>query len=327
MAEAGGCWQPWVMRKRTWLALGATAVGAAGHLAARRAVDRWADAGAEPEPFPAGDDLVVVTDDGAILRGTIAGEGPPVVLAHGWTEDRTVWAPVARRLVSAGRTVIAWDQRGHGRSTAGAEGWDVHRLGRDLAAVLAEVDARGAVVAGHSMGGMTAMAWASDDPAAAAERAVGLVLVATAAGGLGRPPRWAGALVASGAVARLARGRRTGPLLFRRTVGRTVRLADLRVAADAFAAASPAARKGFLEVVGDLDLDRRLDRITLPTWVLAGSEDRLTPPALGARIAAAIDGARYIELPGRGHMLPLEAPDDVVAAVLEASSPPLVATG
>ena len=142
------------------------AAGAAATIAARR----WAtaddpckddrDAELDGKPF------TVTTYDGALLDGVRLGAegGPLVVLSHCWTGDRSTWIPVARRLVAEGHTVVLYDQRGHGASTLGSEGATINRVGADLAAVLDAVDARDAIVAGHSMGGMAVMALLAEHP-------------------------------------------------------------------------------------------------------------------------------------------------------------------
>lgn len=60
-----------------------------------------------------------------------------------------------------------------------------------------------------------------------------------------------------------------------------------------------------------------LSAIGCPTLVLCGGEDRATPPAGHREIAAAVPGAAYVELPGIGHMTPLEAPESVAGAMRE----------
>ena len=61
-----------------------------------------------------------------------------------------------------------------------------------------------------------------------------------------------------------------------------------------------------------------LASLGVPTTVVVGSRDILTPPRLGRGLAAAIPGARLIELPGAGHMLPYEEPDRLAEIILSA---------
>jgi alpha-beta hydrolase superfamily lysophospholipase len=116
---------------------------------------RWSDAedpcGPEGVLLPEGRSHTVTTDDGAVLDVLVAGPdgGDTVVLPHCWTGNKEIWAPVARRLVAAGRRVVLYDQRGHGKSTLGSGAMDVDRLGEDLLAVLDDDGRRDLVLAGH----------------------------------------------------------------------------------------------------------------------------------------------------------------------------------
>src|SRR5258705_9187178 len=139
------------------IAAGAVAVAAAS----KAAVRRWQAADdpdhADALRLPEGREVKVTTADGAVIAVTDLGDvdDPVVVLAHGWTNAREVWAPVARRLVANGRRVVLYDQRGHGASTVGADGHRIDALADDLRAILDALDLHDVVVAGHSMGGMT----------------------------------------------------------------------------------------------------------------------------------------------------------------------------
>ena len=308
------------MRARTAV-LGLGAAAAAGALAARRADRRWAAAedGIRPGDLdlPDGEPFTVTTDDGADLVGTVSGEGPMVVLPHCWTGGRVMWAPVAHRLLEAGRAVVLYDQRGHGDSTVGQDGYAIERLGDDLKAVLEAVDARDAVLGGHSMGGMTIMALAGRHPEVLAERARGLVLVATAASSIGRGPAdtLGVRMVAAPAVEKAMRTR-AGHALVRGTVGAEVRRDHLVLTRDLFVACPPEARGGFLTAMQAMDLREGLAAIELPTTVMVGTRDRLTTPARADELVRTIPGARLVTLPDRGHQLPLEVPDEIADELL-----------
>jgi 3-oxoadipate enol-lactonase len=104
-----------------------------------------------------------------------AGEGPPVVLAHGLTAHRDLVVHGSRALERAGHLVVRYDARGHGDSDAAAEGaYDYEDLADDLEAVIAADAADAApVAAGHSMGAHTILTAALRDPDAFA----GLVVI------------------------------------------------------------------------------------------------------------------------------------------------------
>ena len=93
----------------------------------------------------------VATGDGVELAVEVQGDGRPLVLVHGITEDRTVWAPVAEALADDW-TVYGVDQRGHGESTATTTGALAEMAG-DLVAVMGELGVDRPALIGHSLGG------------------------------------------------------------------------------------------------------------------------------------------------------------------------------
>jgi pimeloyl-ACP methyl ester carboxylesterase len=129
-------------------------------------------AGAAPRDFTAG--------DGLAIRGEAAGEGPAVVLCHGITATRQSVIHGSRALQRAGHTVVLYDARGHGESDpapAGEEGYGYPELVGDLESVLeTAVGERDFVLAGHSMGAHTAVAYALKHP----QRLAGLVVIGPA---------------------------------------------------------------------------------------------------------------------------------------------------
>ena len=80
--------------------------------------------------------------DGAGLAALVAGDGPPLVLAHGSLVSSASWALMWRPLLDAGYRLIAYDLRGHGLSTLGTDGFATGPYPRDLAAVLEHFDVR-----------------------------------------------------------------------------------------------------------------------------------------------------------------------------------------
>ncbi len=275
----------------------------------------------------------------------VAGERPPVatlVLAHGWTEELRFWNPVIRRLLPDGLRVVAYDLRGHGRSAPAADGdYALRRFGEDLEAVLAVAgqDPDRTAVAGHSLGAMSIAAWAADFDVA--ERVAAAALVNT-----GLDDLIGGALIFGELGSWLNQpwiGRRVlgsgGPLL---PISTPISQATARYVAfgpDASAGAvafyermlmqtRPAARAAVGIALSTLDLTAAVARITVPTLVVCGDRDRLTPPAHARRIAAALpDPVGLIELARTGHMSPLERPDEVAAALGDLLSRMQVASG
>ena len=91
--------------------------------------------------------------DGTTLDVDIQGDGPDVVLIHGWPLSHTMWNRQKTALVEAGFRVIAYTRRGFGESDKPASGYDYDTFSDDLAAVMKSVDAQRAALIGFSMGG------------------------------------------------------------------------------------------------------------------------------------------------------------------------------
>lgn len=119
---------------------------------------------------------------GPAIRGEVVGEGTPIVLCHGLTATRRSVVHGSRRLDRAGHRVISYDARGHGESDPApvGQGYGYPELVRDLEAVI-ENQAGGepVLLAGHSMGAHTALAYALQRP----DRLVGLVAIGPTYGG------------------------------------------------------------------------------------------------------------------------------------------------
>jgi pimeloyl-ACP methyl ester carboxylesterase len=123
---------------------------------------------AEPRQFTAG--------ERPAIRGEAAGEGVPIVLCHGITATRRYVVHGSRALERAGHLVVSYDARGHGESDPAPEGqgYGYPELVGDLESVLAAtVGEERFVLAGHSMGAHTAVAYALRNP----ERLAGLVVI------------------------------------------------------------------------------------------------------------------------------------------------------
>jgi non-heme chloroperoxidase len=325
--------------RRSLLALGAAATLVGGAVAYQklstyRPTDEGLEAPGDVEALtPEGDPLgwgslaappltTVTTLDGAQLATWEVGSGPLVVLPHCWGCSHAIWIPVARRLVESGHRVILYDQRGHGESTRGTALLSIETLGNDLAAVLKERQVSDAVLAGHSMGGMSIMSLATYRPEVLAISARALVLVATAAADMGTgalvAERFAAGFIASPAVSMALRSG-VGHRFVRGVFGIDPVRAQIDLTGALFAATSPRVRADFLTSMSNMNLLDGIASIGVPTTVLVGSRDRLTAPARAEQMVRAIPGARLILLPGRGHMLPLEDPDAVSEEIARAA--------
>ncbi|MFE9775749.1 alpha/beta fold hydrolase [Streptomyces sp. NPDC005931] len=303
-------------------------LGAVGVAAARAAADRIAR---NPDPYaldrlarePEGEEVFIPRPDGTVLRALVAGEGPAVVLAHGYGASLLEWNLIWEELRSAGHRVIAFDQRGHERSTLGRDGVGSGPMSADYAAVLEHFDVTDGVLVGHSMGGFLAIR-AVLDHREVVRRLRGLVLVATWAGRIydGAPQnRLQIPLIRAGIIQRWMRTR-TGALLFGAAqCGSRPSPAMISVYRDVFLRQDHPPLLPVVRAFASEDRYPRLGEITVPTVVVVGADDRSTPPLHAQRMAGGIRGARLVTVPGAGHMINWEGADALVEAVESVAAP------
>ena len=130
-----------------------------------------------------GDIRTVESSDGAEIHTVSLGSGErTVVLAHGYGLGHAEWNLVGPMLAERGLRAVAFDQRGHGRSTIGRSGVGSMQMASDYAAVLEAYDASDCVLVGHSMGGFLALAFLLESGLPATSRVGSLFLMATFAG-------------------------------------------------------------------------------------------------------------------------------------------------
>jgi pimeloyl-ACP methyl ester carboxylesterase len=266
-----------------------------------------------------GESMRITSADGGELFVTRSGPpgGAVVVLAHCWTGSRQVWAPVARRLVGAGCQVIRWDQRGHGQSIAGSHGYTLEALADDLAAVITELSVQRAVLAGHSMGGMTAQAFAGEHRDLFHDRVSDLVLVSTAAAGVASLSLdRATPFLASAGLERIAERPVIGMTVIRGSFGPWAYWNHLQLVSQNFIDTPDEARTQFADAMLHMDLRAGISGIRVPTTILVGTHDNLTPPPRARQMASLIPDARMRLIGGVGHMLPLENAGLVADAIL-----------
>lgn len=282
-------------------------------------------------PAPARE-LTAVSADGARLHVEVHGPAdnpaaPTVVLAHGWTCSTAFWAAQIRDLAVDHR-VIAYDQRGHGRSPA-SRACTTEALADDLEAVLAATLAPGekAVLVGHSMGGMTLMA--ASARSRFREHAVAVLLCSTGSSRLvaearvvpmpaGRlrtrvTKRILGSAAPLGPVTPVARW-----ILKYATMGPGSSPGMVEACARIVHACPRTVRHAWSKVLDVLDLDHGVRELAVPTAVLVGTADRLTPVVHARALVATLPNCVGItELAGLGHMTPVEAPELVTSRIRE----------
>jgi pimeloyl-ACP methyl ester carboxylesterase len=289
--------------------------------------DRWRSdqAGLEAAGLVLDDLLVhrqIPVSDGGSIHVVETGAGPPIVLVHGVTLSVITWA---RQLIglSADHRVIAIDQRGHGPSAAGTDGYGLDRLSEDVIEVLGVLEVSGAVLVGHSLGGMVTMTAAINSGDRLADHVTGLALVATSSHPLAGVPVPRSVIDRLGARGErsLARAERRGHPAIR---GASMLTWSMRVAYGSrpdptavelghtmMTAMSPASLGSLVRGIGSFKLKDHLGTIDIPTRVVVGTRDVLTPPRHAKAMAEGIPHAELVVLPGTGHMVMLECPEEL----------------
>lgn len=255
-------------------------------------------------------------------------EGPAaeVVLVHAFAQTGRAWHEQVVGLSDRYR-LVTYDQPGHGRSSAPSSGeYSLDLLADALAAVIEHATdmARGRLVlVGHSLGGMTALAFARRHRALFAQRVGALLLLSTTARShqsvaLGLGLRMLVPLQAAADYILAERGQRLagvyrGPSdlsfaltrgigLVRQTDPRYVELTERLVLETDLATIAK-----LLPVILEMNEDETLAQIDIATVIVVGSEDRLTPVRDARRMAQLNPHVTLVEIPGVGHMTPLEA--------------------
>jgi pimeloyl-ACP methyl ester carboxylesterase len=248
-----------------------------------------------------------------------SGTGAPLLLINGWTASALVWPDAFLRRLEKRHRVIRIDTRGGGFSRAAAKPFRVADLAKDAHRLLQELDAAPATVLGYSLGGTIAQELAVRHGADVAR----LILVSTS------PPSPASLRADDSITWHMFRRRRRGEDyraylhdLWARAAGPgfAERRPDLMDELVDQLAARPTTRSAAMaqaRAAGCWHGPKRLARITVPTTVIHGREDVLRPVGNGMRLARLIPGARYVEFPNAGHLVPLEAMDELLAVIEE----------
>jgi pimeloyl-ACP methyl ester carboxylesterase len=319
-----------------WAGAGGLTLGAVGAELQRRHMRRIAS---DPEHAvlaspPHGRALRVRSPDGTMLNAEIFGaeDAATFVLAHGWTETLCYWAYIISGLCERGFRVVAFDLRGHGDSDPAVDGdYAMARFGEDLEAVLEAGVPEGhhAVVVGHSLGAMSVAAWAEHHDVG--RRVGAAALLNTGFGDLVAEsllfplPRIAHALHHAIAVRGFLGARAPLPRISTPASHAVIRYMAFGPAASPaqvayyermLVACPPDVRASVGIAMSEMELHHVLPRLTVPTLVMAGENDRLTPPSHARRIADMLPSLeKLIVLEDTGHMAPLERPAAVTAAL------------
>ncbi len=249
-----------------------------------------------------------------ILECLDRGDGPVVVLLHGFPFDRSLWDEQVDALSGPYRVIVP-DLRGHGTSAVVPGVATVEAMAADVLETLNDRGVQGQVVLGGlSMGGYVALALAVDHPA----RLRGLMLINSRAAADTPLTREVRATLVEKVLADGHPGAVVEtmlPKLF--APGRFETRGPEVAAIEAVMRRSPvegvaAALRG---LAARPDRTADLPRIALPTLVVAGTDDQLIPLAESRAMAESVPGARFIAVNGAGHLAPLERPIEVNQAI------------
>jgi 3-oxoadipate enol-lactonase len=252
------------------------------------------------------------TADGCEISYSVqAAPGKPrLALIHSLALDRSVWDGVVRELAGKAE-ILTYDCRGHGRSCRAGGTYTCEQFAGDLAQLLDHLKWQSVVVAGCSMGGCIAQAFAAKHP----KRAAGACFIDTTA--------WYGAEAPKQWRERAATGRTKG----------LAALIDFQVTrwfSDGFRASSTstveALKAIFLkndidcyqatcEMLGDADLRPLLPSIKAPVAIVVGDEDYATTVDMAKDLNRALPQSRLTVLAGARHITPVERPTDIARQI------------
>lgn len=267
---------------------------------------------------------MIETRDGTQLYVKSWGEGPPVVLIHGWPLSGDSWDPVSHALAEAGFTAIAYDRRGFGRSDQPSGGYDYNTFADDLSAVIELcADGRETALVGFSMGGGEIARYLSRHGSQGISR-VALIssVVPCMLRGESNPegvPQATFDQMTEGMLedrAHFFRG------FFKDFFG--VGFLDRPVSQDVLDLAWMTAMQAGLrptlvaaQAFATTDFRPDLASFTVPTLVIHGTSDKTVPIEATAReVARQVPNARFIEYPGEPHGIFATRTDRLIADLL-----------
>ena len=251
-----------------------SALAAAAVTALVAAGGRSASAGTSQTSRPS----FIETDDGASLFYTDWGTGKPVLFTHPWSLNADIWEYQLGELVDQGLRCVAYDRRGHGRSTDPGRGYDYDRLADDLAVVINQLDLKDVTLVGYSMGNGEAVRYLKRH---GGSRVARLVMVSTVPPQSGRnfDPLIAAlkqdrpAFFARGVMAFTGGHPAVSPAMTEWIVAQFMR-------------ASPKGIIECLRVIARGDLQSDLRAVAVPTLIVHGDKDQVNPPDKSAQKTA-----------------------------------------
>jgi 3-oxoadipate enol-lactonase len=247
--------------------------------------------------------------DGAQIACKVRGDAkasPALVLVHSLAMDHSFWDAVASPLTGT-TPVVSYDCRGHGQSSKPEGRYSAEQFADDLADLVNHFNWRTVVVAGASMGGCIALAYAAAYPG----RVAGLGLFDTTAA-YNAPDRWEERAVTAETQGLEAMVEFQSTRWF--TDAFRANRKDVVDAAVAVFLANPArCYAQACRMLGSFDATRSLPRLKMPARIVVGEEDYATPVAMSEVLHRGIAGSSLTVIPKARHLTPLECPDKIAA--------------
>jgi non-heme chloroperoxidase len=306
-----------------WMLLVIVLAAVGVHVAARRSADKIK---ALPNPYPletlkqplTGEEKTLTRSDGTKIWTIAKGQGPTVVFAHGYGVHSDEWNVIWDMLQGAGYRTIAFDLRGHGKSSIGSGGLTSQQMADDLCTVLQAYDVRDAVLVGHSTGGFLSLLFMATQPQLAAQHLKGAVAVGALAGSATKDnPQNAAQIpmIKTGVMQSIMKSDPYGWFFGASLCGDQPFPAAIEAFNPIFLQQDHKQLIPVLEFLSKEDHYNELSNIKQPVVVVCGEADKTAPRWHSETIGKNIPNARNVWVKGKGHILNWEAPEVIVEAV------------
>lgn len=236
------------------------------------------------------------------------GQGLPVIFVHGFPFDHTTWSPLVPLLGKHNARLILPDLRGFGQSLVAKDPVYTMRLfAEDILALMDRLEIEKAVLVGHSMGGYVSLNFAHAFPG----RLAGLGLIGTQAGA-DKPEKRQGRMKLADEIKRRGIERATASLPEKFSPNPDL----VPVVREYFLKSNPSTLIASLKGMAERpDMTEQLSNIRVPALVMLGDKDQMVSPEATRTMNQLLPWSWLVELPGCGHMLSLEAPEQVADAI------------
>lgn len=279
-----------------------------------------------PNPYPVedlekkleGHTEVIIAKDGARIHAISKGQGDVVILANGYGIDKNEWNIVANQLLEKGYRVIAFDLRGHGKSTIGKDNITSQAMIDDYQMVLEHFDVKGGILAGHSTGGFLSILFLLNHQETALARLKGTVIIAGLAGDVLKgniQNRLQIPLIRLGWLQKLIAFETFGWYFGASLCGKKPFPAAITAFNRIFLQQDHHKLIPILKFLAKESYYNRLGEIQTPCVIICGEDDRTTPRWHSEKMGKDIPNARNVWVKDMGHLLNWEAPQVIVESI------------